>query len=276
MALHYAPVIYQQEKSETAHDTAASGLVGLPDLTGRLQKMGMLESYKSWSKDYRRWRRGGALGAKGEIMAQPSLAATVACSETDLPDLSDRIRRSGMYEAYKFWSDGYRHWRKGASRGATGELTGECAPRCATGLTTCRQLKIDWPEADDGLLSADSQAMILYCQPQKNVLGSESQSTIRSTACKKRGIRSMPKIDWPEAGEGFPCADRQCMALQYQPGMRKLASEVRSAAEVQSAVRPQMCSAAKKASWPEASAIFPDAAAQAMALRYEPQVITVQ
>eukprot|EP00928_Gymnodinium_smaydae_P002493 TRINITY_DN10891_c0_g1_i1.p1 TRINITY_DN10891_c0_g1~~TRINITY_DN10891_c0_g1_i1.p1 ORF type:complete len:368 (-),score=64.69 TRINITY_DN10891_c0_g1_i1:326-1429(-) len=45
--------------------------------------------------------------------------------EIDLPDLTERLKKAGMYEEYQKWREGYMKWRTGSAAGAHGEITTE-------------------------------------------------------------------------------------------------------------------------------------------------------
>merc|ERR1711937_314615 len=128
-----------------------------------------------------------------------------------LPDLTDKIRQSGMYETYKSWSEGYKEWRQGAAKGAKGELSGSSAGQSAVHHAAHRPVmpKVDWPEAGELMPTAACQAMALQYHPQMQM-----QTQAPRRACDRVGSSS--KIDWPEAGELMPTASCQAVALQYQ------------------------------------------------------------
>ncbi|CAE8586112.1 unnamed protein product [Polarella glacialis] len=77
----------------------------LPDLSQVLVKNGVFGKYTVWRDEYRRWREGGADGAKGEAIT------------TDALDMNDNFA----------WRDSYRSWRQGSACGAVGETGDACA-----------------------------------------------------------------------------------------------------------------------------------------------------
>jgi len=144
-----------------------------------------------------------------------------------LPDLTDRIRQNGMYETYKSWSNGYMQWRQGAATGARGELSGSSAGQSAVHHAAQRPVmpKIDWPEANESLPTANNQAMVLQHQKQMHM-----QTQAPHQACARVGTAS--KIDWPEAGEVLPTAHCQAVALQYQKNMQMQGNNYRQLGNV--------------------------------------------
>jgi len=231
MAWHYAPKVCQAEVTVSQQRRQQRrAMSGLPDLSDRLKKLGMFESYKAWSENYANWRSGAATGAKGEVTSAiqnvPLKAGPSKASPKGLRDLSEHLRQSGTYEAYQAWSRGYNQWRKGSAKGAKGELTSNPAKRMSRASTK----KVDWPEASECLPTAEGQAMLFHHQPQVQKLPSvpsvPSGATAKSRALpnhlQKRQPQprlpvSRPHVSWPEAEENLPGAHSQAMACHFQP-----------------------------------------------------------
>lgn len=214
MALHYAPkvrhntdVTASQPRRQQRH-----AMPSLPDLSDRLKKLGMFESYKAWGENYANWRLGAATGAKGEatsaIQKERLMTDVSKAGPRGLPDLSERLRQSGIYEAYQAWGQDYNQWRKGSAKGAKGELSSNSAAHKRMSRASTK--KVDWPEAAECLPTAEGQARLLQSLPRVQ------QMSLQHPPQPHLPV-SRPNVSWPEAEGNLPSAHGQAMACHFQP-----------------------------------------------------------